>query len=176
MAEQSLQKGLPPIPVNASEKPKKILEKLTFEGIDFIYFKKNRYWYLTVILIGLVFVGISLLFKEYILAVSLFVGFAVLIQLSNKKPNKFECVLGPDGLQIRNKTYPLLRLKSFWIMPEKEASTLYFHTTERLKPTIFVHIENNQSKKIYDFVSKYFPAEQESSEEVSNWITKIFKF
>ncbi len=176
MANQAQQKGLPQIPKTFVETAKKIQSSVRFQGTDFVYYKKNKYWYTAITIMGLVFVGVSVLFKQYTLAIALFVGFAVIIQLASRKPNKFDCSIDSEGVHIKGKSIPIPHIKSFWIIPEKIASTLYFSTTERLKPMAFVHIDNNEITSVYNFVSKYFVQEQRSSEDVSNWISRIFKF
>lgn len=175
-AQSSQSKGLPQIPKSFVETAKRIQGSIGFKGSDFVYYPKNHYWYIAMILAGVVFVGVSVLFKQYTLAAALFVGFFVVIQLASRKPNKFDCMVDSEGVHFGNKTYLAAHIKSFWIIPDKTTSTLYFSTTERLKPMIFTHVDNSEIKRVYDFIVRYFPQEQRSQEDASNWISRIFRF
>jgi len=175
MAE-STKKGLAPVPKNLVPINKTITETINFEGQDFIYYKKGTTWYIVLVVFGLVVIGLSVLFKQYSLAIAIFVGIAVMLQLSNRRPNKVNCQFGPSGLAIGSKVYQQNKIKSFWIVPDKETSTLYINSMQKLQPTIFVHVANQNIGRVYEFMAKYFVQEQTVTEEVSNWFNKLLRF
>jgi hypothetical protein len=168
--------GLPPLPKKAEAKFQIPSQSLSFKGRDFIFYQKGSSWYTTVIIIGLVIIGISILMKQWPMTFAVTVAFGVMLMMANKKPNDIVCSFSDQGFKMQNKLYPWQKLKSYWIVSKPEMSTLYFSTTERFKPEIFVHIENSDFQKINQYLISVLPQEQNIQEESGNWISRIFKF
>lgn len=174
------QTGLPSLPKEAQVLNKVPQGELKIEGTDFLYFNKSQKWYSVVVLIGIILLGASVLlgyyYKQWPMVASVLVAFIVFLQLANRKPGKIECVINSSGVNFHNKTHPLANIKSFWIVPDQQTSTLYLNTTEKLRPTLLIHFNSQEAQKVFDYLSKFLPYEQTLAEEPSTWLSKWWRF
>lgn len=160
---------------NKKSKVSKALRAVNFLAPDFIYYKKGWGWYLAIILLGLILLGVAIWLRYWLFSVVILLSIVVFIQYSKVKPKSKECRVSKDGVEIEGKFYPLSYFKSFAIHYEESSSHLFLETVPRFRPTFWLHIHNNDLKRVYHILSAVLPEKAPESYLMAK-INKWFKF
>jgi uncharacterized membrane protein YobD (UPF0266 family) len=161
----------------------KPLEKIEWEAPDFVYYQKDEYWYLGLVIMAIASLmfyvtvkNFSLNWQDYLLITILILFFAVFHLYSKQEPVKTKVILAQDGITYRDKFFSYDKLKSFWIVEEPHPF-LYFEEAKlySINP-ITILLENQQIHEVENFLMRYLPYHPTAKEHFVEKFNRFVKF
>jgi len=149
---------------------------ISWEAKEFAEYHKNPSWYATFIFIGLAAAGFLVWQKLYSGAAVVMVAIAVLFSQSSIKPKTNQYMLDANGLTINKKHYSFSEMKLFWSVITPEGNNIYIKTAKKFAAPITLNFGASNPKPIEDFLKKYIPIDEKSSETTTDRISRLFRF
>lgn len=150
---------------------------ISWQAPEFYYYEKttNWYWALGIICIGIIVA--SILLKNFLFAVLVFIAGFALALYGAKKPRMFNFSINDKGIVIDDKqVYPYENIKSFWIEynpPYHQELLIELKKSMMSKITIILDDVNPEEVKKY--LLKHVK-EEKISESLPVIISRILKF
>jgi hypothetical protein len=156
-------------------------EKLAWTALEYEERERNADWFWALGIIVVTSSIASIIFGNYFFAALLILGGVLLGFFAIKKPDLITYELNQKGLQIKDRLYPYVNIKSFWIQlntsPETNLKPLFFIHTERIfMPIITIPIESEIAEDIYSIMLAQNIAEVEMKEHPSEKIMELLGF
>lgn len=150
---------------------------LEWEALEYEHFAKDARWYKRVMIAVAVLAFISLLFKNFLLAVLVLVGgFAVLLH-GARLPETLKIKLTAKGLKINDHLYPYDRLQSFWLTDdhgEDRRPKLIVEADRFFLPHLVILLpEAPREEAIREYLLQYLPEvrrEESFADILSDWL------
>jgi hypothetical protein len=150
--------------------------RIAWNAPAFAYYDKSWLWMAGVAFIGLIFVVIFILLKNWSAIAVVVVGTAVFIQQAHKKPEQIQYAVDNDGIKIGDKLLDWTQLKSFWLIDEQGGGHLYLETTGRLLPIRTIHLANVEAAEVRARLVQHLPERTTKTEELADRILRIIRF
>ena len=120
--------------------------------------RPDWFWALGVIAVSASIAAI--IFKNYLFAIFIILGTALLIFFSVRKPNIMEIEINEEGIQVEDTFYPHETIGSFWIDQSRENHKLLILSDRFFMPVITIPLENVSEEDIIDLLDNYLPLEE----------------
>ena len=150
--------------------------RIAWEAPAFAYYEKTWLWMGGVVLVGLIFLGVFFLLKDYSAMAVVVAGTAVFLQQARKKPEQIQYAVDNDGIKVGDKLFSWTELKSFWLIDEAGGGHLYLETTNRLLPVRTIHLANVEPSEVRARLVQHLPERTTRTEELADRILRIIKF
>jgi len=150
--------------------------KLYWNTFEYKKKEKTADWYWAVILITLSVIVISIILKNFLFAILIFVAVGSLLMFSIRDPKIVKVELNNKGIKLDKDLYPYTSLESFWVdaVEDKEAKII-LKSTKKIMPFIIVPIEEYHHEDIRNFLLNNL-TEKEDHEPVSHKIMEHLGF
>jgi len=155
----------PKAPLRGKVKKRKKIKKKEFHGVnflapEFVYYKKGFGWYLILGLIGLGLIALAFWLKYWLLSAVIFLSLVVFLQYSKFRPKSKKCRISKDEILIDDKKFRIDEFEAFTIYLDQPNSHLFLERVKRLRPSIWLHIKNEDLKRIIESLSAVLPAKK----------------
>jgi hypothetical protein len=150
--------------------------RIAWEAPAFAYYEKSWLWMGSVVLVGLIFLGVFFYLKDYSAMAVVVAGTAVFLQQARKKPEQVQYAVDNEGIKVGDKLFNWTELKSFWLIDETGGGHLYLETTNRLLPVRTIHLANVEPSEVRARLVQHLPERTTKSEELADRILRIIKF
>ena len=139
------------------------------------YEKKHRSvdWYWAIGLIAISSIIISIVYKNYLFAIFIFLGVASIVIFSVRPPSILHFEVGSKGVRIKNILYPYEGLKAFWINPEKRK--LLIASNRAFMQVVVIVLPEEHVEEIREKLLNHLP-EKEMEEPLSERLTESLGF
>lgn len=156
-----------------TEKPK----ELSWTAPEFIHYPKSRVWYITIVVVGLVFV-VFFLFQKDLLTAALFILLTILVlYFSRQRPREIAVKIDARGLKLNDLQIRYDNLKSFWIVYDPPAvKILNFETTAYLNRYLTIQLADQDPVAARDLLLEHLPEDLDKEEQISDKIARKLKF
>lgn len=154
--------------------PDKNKPVFTWEAPEFVRYKKTAKWFLSVIVVGIVF-GVIFALQGQWSGVAL-VGAAILVftTLSGAKPKKITSSLYLEGIVTDGKVFGFNQFKSFWMEPG-DLMKAKLQLLGRLAGQVSLPILEIDPEQVRLFLSKHLPEEHRGPDLVDQ-INRLMRF
>lgn len=123
--------------------------KLTWSTKEYDHSPKSVDWYWAIGIVTVVVIVISVLYKNYLFAVFIFLGMIILSYFNSRRPRTIMVQITNRGIQIADELFLYTRIKGFWVEPEKKRKDrfhLLIQTNRFFSPLLSVPIPEKVSR------------------------------
>lgn len=159
-----------------SEIVKKKNVLISWEAPEFIYYKKNTYWYIALIGVSLLFAAFFFWQDNWSAFVLVIVAAIVLFLMASQKPKKKKYTISEKGFYIDDKFYPAKDFKSFYITYTGKIANLHFEKTDKLSLPMSAIIQNVDQKMVYSIIKKMLPENTKIKSTYADTLNEWIKF
>lgn len=152
------------------------LSRIAWEAPAFAYYDKSWLWITSVVLIGIVLLGVFIYLRDYSAMAVVIVGTLVFLQQSRKKPEVVQYIIDQAGVTVGATSYSWSSLKSFWLAGDEDGSHLYLETTNRITPTRTIHLANVEAAEVRARLAQRLPERTTQGEELADRLLRILRF
>ena len=150
---------------------------ISWQAPEFYYYEKTAdwYWVLGIICIGIIVA--SILLKNFLFAVLIFIAGFSFALYGAKRPRMINFSVNVRGIVIDNKqVYPYENIKSFWIeYNPPHQKELLVELKKSITPKIMIILDDVNPEEVKKYLSKYIK-EEKISESLPVIISRILKF
>ena len=139
------------------EKRKPIVE---WQAEEYVQSDKNAGWYVGLVMIGLVLVGISILLRWWSFTALIVVAVIALIVYTVRPPRKLQYALDNEGLIEGDKVYKYEDFKSFGLLRDGAHFAIVLTPRKRFSPAVTIYFPEEQGEKIVDAFGMRLPMEE----------------
>ena len=151
-------------------------KKLEWTALEYEEKERGNDWFWALGVIVIAGAITSFIYANYFFGLFLIIGGILLGVFAVKKPDLVFYELNEKGLKIRNRLFPYVNIKSFWVKNDKFKSTLFIKSERLFMPIISMPINPNHTEEIINaMLSKNVP-EEEMKEHVSEKIMDSLGF
>ncbi|MDP3900384.1 MAG: hypothetical protein Q8Q23_04875 [bacterium] len=139
---------------------------------------RGRLWYIASSFIVLILLGLSYFTDNFLLAVIVVLGAAIVILLDNREDEKIDFSIVDEGLILGNKFIDYDDLRNFSIVykPRQNIKRLYFEYNNVLKPRISIYIDDMNPLKIREVLLNYLQEDLDrEGEPLSENLSRLLK-
>lgn len=140
------------------DKNKKIL--VEWQAEEYVPRDKNVGWYVGLIFVGLVLVGISVWFRWWSFTALIVVAVVALLVYSMRPPRKLHYALDNEGLVEDKKVYKYEDFKSFGVLRDGAHFAIVLTPRKRFSPAVTVYFPEESGEKIVDAFGMRLPMEE----------------
>jgi hypothetical protein len=162
--------------IEAKPRPEVNEPLLRWQAPEFLFFEKDRKWFLLAALAGVGVLGVALFFRQWIAALLVLATGAVVYQHAGRAPREMEYVITKLGVQVGEKLYPYNQLKSFWLIYEPPVRTLNLQMTRRLAPQVVIQLGDTDPVSVKSVLSKHIPEEPRRGEDWIDRLARLVRF
>ncbi len=151
---------------------------MEWETPEYEHFGKDVGWYKGVIIVTVIAVVLSLIFKNFLLALILLIGGFTIMLYGSRLPLIIKIKLTPKGILINKDLYLYQKLHSFWISDEHgEARTpkLIIEADRFFLPHLVIPLNNVGREATRDYLLQYLP-EMHHEESLADVIFDLVHF
>ncbi len=148
------------------------VEPITWEAEEYIPHEKNNWWFVGLIAITLVLVGVAILLKQWTFLVVIVLGALALLIYAVRAPRIIRYTLSDKGLAEGDKQYSFDEFKSFGVMREEGHFAIVLTPRKRFSPRLTVYFPGAQGEMIVDVFGARLPME----EVKLDFFDKLIKF
>jgi hypothetical protein len=148
--------------------------QVSWTASEFVAHHKNAGWYLALIgivalLAGSVFVLTEDLVSTIVIAVvGISFGF-----FAARKPRELQYALDTSGIHMGEKFYPYSQFKSFSLVQEDAAQSVWLMPLKRFMPILTMYFDPNDQDKIAAMLSNFLPFEERQPDAVDRMMHRI---
>ena len=146
-----------------------------WKASEFASYQKSPGWFIMIVFIALVLIGIFVWMKNWTAAGLVFASALALFSVSRTAPKKVSCSLYHSGVVIDQKAYHFSDLKSFWLLAGEHPS-IRFTKAGRFTTPVNMPIADEDPEQIRLFLSKYLPQETDKGEDIADSISRWIRF
>ncbi|EKD49848.1 MAG: hypothetical protein ACD_63C00029G0002 [uncultured bacterium] len=159
---------------NFSANPKTYIK---WKAPEFIYYEKNKNWYLFAIIIFATLIAYAVYSKSFLMAVAFIVAGAIFYLYAQKKPQILNIEINEDGVVFHDKFFSYAELRGFWIMYEPpEIKLLTLHTSQLLYPKISIILTDQDPVKLRRILIKEIPEDKKLEESAVDQFARRIRF
>ncbi len=139
---------------------------------------RSRRWYITAIIVFLLFLLYAFVTADFLFAVILIVSGLIMVLHDGKDPEMVNFIITTEGVIIGRKFYDYDEIKNFSIVykPSFGVKKLYFEFKNALTPRLTVPLLDMNPLPIRENLLKYIPEDLErTNEPLSEALAKLFK-
>lgn len=145
---------------------------VTWEGQEYVTHDKNAGWYVGLVVVGLLLVGLSIWLKWWSFTALVVVSVLALIVYAARPPRKIHYSLSAKGLDEGERHYNFEDFKSFGILQDGKRFAIVLRPRKRFSASVTVYFPENQGEQIVDMFGLRLPME----EVKMDMLDKIVKF
>lgn len=150
--------------------------KLEWTALEYEEKERGNDWFWTLGVIVLASAITSFIYANYFFGLFLIIGGILLGVFAVKKPDLVFYELNEKGLKIRNRLFPYVNIKSFWVKTNIEKPTLFIKSERLFMPIISMPIDPNHTGEIKKAMLAKGVPEEEMKEHVSEKIMDSLGF
>jgi hypothetical protein len=155
---------------------KSIDQVISWQAPEFIEYKKDIWWYVGLVFIGIVLIAIFYFTDNLLAIIMIILAEIVIIMTAKQKPKIRSYKLSKDGLYINNKLYPMKDLKSFFITYVENTPNLHFEMVKKFSPPLNVFLAETDENQILNLIRSHLPENTKIKATASDLFSKWFKF
>ncbi len=147
----------------ATEPTKPVAEpipEITWEAEEYIVHEKNSWWYVGLVAVALVLVGLAVLLQAWTFLAVVVLSVIALVVYTLRPPRVLHYSLGKEGLREDQRLYPYADFKSFGLLHEGQHFAIVLTPRKRFAPRITVFFPETQGEKIVDAFGARLPMEE----------------
>lgn len=133
---------------------------IIWDAEEHIQREKNTGWYIGLILIGAIFVALSIWQQWWTFTALVVLCIISLIIYSVRPPRKLHYVLDEKGLKEDNRLFEYKDFKAFGILNEDNNYSIILIPRKRFSPRVTVFFPKDSGEKIVDAFGMRLPMEQ----------------
>ncbi len=156
--------------VKSSRGPK--TDIITWEAEEYVVRDKTAWWYVGLIVVGLVFGGISVWLQWWSFLAVVILSVVALAIYAMRPPRVIRYSLSNKGVSEGDHLYAYSEFKSFGILKEGQHFAIVLTPTKRFSPRLMVYFPEAQGEEIVDAFGERLPME----EAKLDFIDKLIKF
>jgi len=170
-ANWQFQSGTPPTSVTPQQPPE---AQVDWTASEFVAHQKSAGWYLglvalTILLGAIVYVLTKDVISTVVVAiVGISFGF-----FAARKPRELHYALDTSGIHMGEKFYPYNQFKSFSLVEEDAAQSVWLMPLKRFMPIITVYFDPNDQDKIANTLSNFLPFENRQPDAVDKLMHRL---
>lgn len=149
---------------------------LQWEAPEFKHYHKNSAWYLTLLVLAVLFIGYLVYRQDWFGAISLVLIGIFIVAYSRHKPEIITIKISDVGIHIGNFVVPYTHIRHFWIVHNHRHQALNIETTAYFNHILTVELEDQDPDEIREILLDALPENSELSETLSQRVSHRFKF
>lgn len=132
---------------------------ITWEAEEYIVRDKTRGWYIGLVAVGLVLVGLAVLLKAWTFTLVIVLSVVALMIYTMRPPRQIKYTLDNEGLTEEQTKHSFDEFKSFGVMNENGHFSIVLTPRKRFSPRMRVFFPESQGEEIVDAFGKRLPME-----------------
>lgn len=149
--------------------------KIEWTAPEFVKYKKNKNWFVWLIIIFSIILIIAIFLLKNLLfsMVLVFAAFIIYIY-AKKEPREIKFIVSGKGVQIDNTVYKFDELKSFWIFYNPpEVKEISIRSKKKFVPYIKIPLGDQNPAEIRRLLLKFLPERRHQESVIDDWARKI---
>jgi hypothetical protein len=133
---------------------------MEWETPEYEHFDKDVGWYKGVVIITIIAVILSLIFKNFLLALILLIGGFTMMLYGSRFPQIIKVKFTPKGISINQDLYLYQKLHSFWISDEHgetRAPKLIIEADRFFLPHLVIPLNDVNREAVRNHLLQYLP-------------------
>ncbi len=143
----------------------------SWEAPEYPHYEKGTLWYIVVVILGLLALILSIIFRQWILILVIVLAIAFIIQFGRRKPQLKNFSIYENGIDKDGNIYLFEQAKSFWFIETGNEVSLNFEPLKKFSPIVIIPLSDIELQKLHPILTKYLP-EQKREE---GWIDRTSK-
>jgi len=152
-----------------------ITTELHWNAPSHVHQERSVWWHIGSVALALLLFAYSIYIKAYTFSVLLVVMSIIHIWLHNKKPEQQRHSITEDGFTWGKHVMKWTHCKSFWIVKHSEYCELHITQRQFMFKEICVHIDADNTEKVFELMSHYTEYDNERGEGWLNYLVRISK-
>ncbi len=132
---------------------------ITWEAEEYIVRDKTRGWYVGLIVVGLLLVGLAVLLQAWTFMIVVILSVAALLIYAMRPPRLIKYTLDDEGLTEGQTKHSFAEFKAFGIMNENNHFSIVLTPRKRFSPRMRVFFPETQGEEIVDAFGRRLPME-----------------
>ena len=164
------------LPAAQSQTPQGLNILLTWDAVEFEEHEKGPGWYLTFVIIALLFVIYELFIKDYFGAITLAIIAGVAYFFSRLKPKNVVVKITDKGVLLNDFFVPYSNITHFWFVNHAHSPILHIETSAIINQYVVVHLYEQTPEQVRAVLSPYVPEAEIDQEPLTHRIARFFRF
>jgi hypothetical protein len=149
---------------------------MEWEADEYEQEQHDENWYLAGGIIAAILVAGSIVFRNYLSAVTFLLLAIVIYLYANRKPEKVAIQLKEFGVRVNDQFFPYQNMNRFWIIYKPgDVQALNFQTDSILNPVITLLIKNQDPNKLRELLQDKLPEDLKQEEGNIEQLARRFK-
>lgn len=149
---------------------------VSWRAPEYVHHEKSLLWFIFAALVVVLLVWYGLATDGWTFSVAVLVFAGTYYLMYRGKPRIVEVAVSNMGIKIGGHVFHFGNLKNFWIVYDPPfVNKLYLRSKSKLKPDIFVSLENAPVAEIKSVLSKHLAEMGDKQEPFSDTLIRIFK-
>lgn len=133
---------------------------ITWEAEEYIVREKNTWWYVGLVAVSLVLVGLAVLAQAWTFLAVIVLSVVALLVYTLRPPRMLQYTLTNKGLSEGEKLYDYSEFKAFGILREGNHFAIVLTPRKRFSPRVTVFFPQSQGEEIVDAFGARLPMEE----------------
>ncbi len=133
---------------------------ITWEAEEYIVREKNTWWYVGLVAVSLVLVGLAVLAQAWTFLAVIVLSVVALLVYTLRPPRMLQYTLTNKGLNEGEKLYDYSEFKAFGILREGNHFAIVLTPRKRFSPRVTVFFPQSQGEEIVDAFGARLPMEE----------------
>jgi hypothetical protein len=147
---------------------------IEWSAAEFIDHPKNTGWYILLVLAAIVLAMADYaVTKDIISTMVIIIAAAMFGFYAGRKPHTQRYRLGPQGLQIGEKTYGYQDYKHFSAIDEEGISSIVFMPLKHFAVPLTIYVPSEIEERVLDYLSTFLPVERHRVDAVDGLLRRI---
>lgn len=147
-----------------------------WEAEEFKSHEKKSDWYVYLILIAIVLIGVFIYLKLWLAGGVVVAAVLAIWSQSASRGLKRNYAIYQQGITINEKVYSFDQFKSFWAFPYQDRMIIRFEQVGRLSIPVEMPIEDENAEQVILFLAKHLPEQEERGEDIADKVNRWIKF
>lgn len=135
-------------------------DAITWEAEEYIVREKNTWWYVGLVAVSLVLVGLAVLAQAWTFLAVIVLSVVALLVYTLRPPRMLQYTLTNKGLSEGEKLYDYSEFKAFGILREGNHFAIVLTPRKRFSPRVTVFFPQSQGEEIVDAFGARLPMEE----------------
>ncbi len=145
---------------------------VSWQAEEYVQNDKNVGWYVGLVVVGLVLVGISVLLRWWSFTALIVVAVFALVVYTVRPPRKLQYMLDDNGLLEGDRLYRYEDFKSFGLLRDGTHFAIVLTPRKRFSAAVTIYFPEEQGEKIVDAFGARLPME----EVKLDFLDRVIKF
>jgi hypothetical protein len=148
--------------------------QVSWTASEFVAHHKNAGWYLALIgIIVLLAAAVFALTEDLVSTVVIAIVGISFGFFAARKPRELQYALDTSGIHMGEKFYPYSQFKSFSLVQEDAAQSVWLMPLKRFMPILTMYFDPNDQDKIASTLSNFLPFEEHQPDAVDRVMHRI---